>query len=156
MNRIATIIAQCKRAWKWPSEKKLQVANAYLAVSFVSASLGRRPVPDIARALGVRLAGTDPSNSPPPSRADDFTTPLWTVDAVYRHWPGDASCLRRALVLGHLLRQHAPELHLGVRHADEGLEAHAWLTVNGTPLLLATENEAGGSGDYRPLSTLNR
>lgn len=49
-------------------------------------------------------------------------------------WPfGDGPCLRRSLVVGHLLRRHGAALRLGV--ADDGdLPAHAWVEIADRPL----------------------
>lgn len=58
------------------------------------------------------------------------------VQRLAPHLYGDErGCLRRALVLGHLLRQRNPTLHLGVRRTAEGtFGAHAWIEIEGVRL----------------------
>lgn len=47
----------------------------------------------------------------------------------------EQGCLRRSLVLGHLLRSRKPVLRIGVRHDGEvGISAHAWLEIDGYPV----------------------
>ena len=56
-------------------------------------------------------------------------------DRVADAWPfSRGPCLRRTLVLGHLLREHDPALRLGVAGAGDDLNAHAWLEIDGQPL----------------------
>jgi len=48
------------------------------------------------------------------------------------------TCLPRSLVLCHLLRDSgsSPDLRLGVtRHPDNGILAHAWVEIDGVPLI---------------------
>ena len=53
-----------------------------------------------------------------------------------------STCLTRSAVLYTMLRQHGftPSLHLGVRGADTAFEAHAWISIAGTPIADAPEN----------------
>jgi Transglutaminase-like superfamily len=62
------------------------------------------------------------------------------VDSVMRRWPLGDTCLRRALVLAVLLRQHETVLRIGVAKADHQVKAHAWLEVDG--ICLDPENAA--------------
>ncbi|MGH3612588.1 MAG: lasso peptide biosynthesis B2 protein [Pseudonocardia sp.] len=109
-------------------------------------------VPRISRRLGIRLDTS--SNSAPSSGISEVgQLPGWVlgrcaaVDMVFRRWPFDNTCLRRALVLGQRLRRLDPVLVIGVRHDDAGrLAAHAWLTVRGVALdPLASQFAALGS-----------
>lgn len=55
------------------------------------------------------------------------------IDRILRRWPFGDTCLRRALILGFLLRRLDPILQIGVRRDDAGdIAAHAWLVVAGT------------------------
>jgi hypothetical protein len=57
----------------------------------------------------------------------------WAFDATDRVLgllPGRSQCLRRALIAGHLLREHKPSLHIGARR-DGTLAFHAWLELDG-------------------------
>ena len=55
------------------------------------------------------------------------------VSAASRHGLCTATCLRHALVLWFLLRRRGmpAELRIGVRKAEDCLEAHAWVESNG-------------------------
>lgn len=126
-----------------------QVTLAVLVAMVVEAGLRLSSLPRLTRLLGIRLAYDDESDR----RADPVHTPdlpaIWirrralAVNRVFRHWPFDRTCLRRALVLGHRIRKLDPALLIGVRHDDSGnLAAHAWLVVAGVSLdPLATQYE---------------
>ena len=48
-----------------------------------------------------------------------------------RIYGSERGCLRRSLVMGHVLRRHDPVLRIGVRRTDGGFSAHAWVEVAG-------------------------
>jgi hypothetical protein len=48
-----------------------------------------------------------------------------------RIYGSERGCLRRSLVMGHVLRRHDPVLRIGVRRTDGGFAAHAWVEVAG-------------------------
>jgi hypothetical protein len=58
------------------------------------------------------------------------------VSVAAQRGPYLASCLPRALVLWFLLRRHGrdPMIVLGVRNGRNGVEAHAWIELDGTSL----------------------
>lgn len=58
------------------------------------------------------------------------------IGVAARYCPGGASCLVRSLALAGLLRRHgiAAELRLGVARTAPGLEAHAWVELDGRPV----------------------
>ena len=58
------------------------------------------------------------------------------VSTAARHHLYPMTCLRRSLVLQRMLRQEgfAAELCIGVRKEDGGLQAHAWVEVDGEPV----------------------
>ena len=58
------------------------------------------------------------------------------VNIAARHTPFHVTCLSRSLVLGWLLRQRgvASDLRIGARLVDGGLDAHAWVEFEGTPV----------------------
>ncbi|HSL12429.1 MAG TPA: lasso peptide biosynthesis B2 protein [Actinomycetota bacterium] len=60
----------------------------------------------------------------------------WAVEAAGRRVPA-ASCLTRALAADAMLRRagRSPEIRLGVAKADDGVEAHAWLSLDGEVLV---------------------
>lgn len=91
----------------------------------------RRPLPVIAAAFGLRLSAADPV------AVDDGLSlqerrRLEVVDLCFRLWPVQGTCLRRSLVVGWIVRRHAPVLRIGVRRGRSGvLLAHAWVDVPG-------------------------
>ncbi len=68
-------------------------------------------------------------------------TPVQLANRV-RRWlshgsgPWSSSCLTRSLVLYAMLRQHGhhPRFVLGVAGTSNTFDAHAWVTVDGTPV----------------------
>jgi hypothetical protein len=72
----------------------------------------------------------------PSSRRFSADRVEWAVRWAGRGVPG-ASCLTQALALNHLLacQGDACELHIGVNNRNGRFAAHAWVEVNGTPLL---------------------
>lgn len=62
----------------------------------------------------------------------------WAISAVAGSLPGRWTCLTRALAAQRLLgrRGSRAEFHLGARRDDSNLmEAHAWLEVDGEPVV---------------------
>lgn len=55
------------------------------------------------------------------------------VEWTFARWIFDATCLRRALVCGWILRHRDPKLHIGMMEASDGL-AHAWLEIDRSTL----------------------
>jgi hypothetical protein len=128
-----------------------QVALVALVALVVEAGLRLSTLPRLTRLLGIRL-GQDcqsgeqqqDSSRPPGLPVTWIRRRAVAVNRVFRHWPFDATCLRRALVLGQRIRRLGPTLVIGVRRDDSGaLAAHAWLVVAGVALdPLATQFEA--------------
>jgi hypothetical protein len=55
---------------------------------------------------------------------------------LYAVWPFGDTCLRRALVLGHHLRDQSPVLRIGVTAEKcEPVAAHAWVETTDVTLL---------------------
>lgn len=90
------------------------------------------------------LAGHAPA-APRPDAPDDAIL----ADYVSMHLrrlppPWRYTCLRRSLVLYHLMRRggRAIQLHIGVRKETGGaLQAHAWLVKDGAPYLEPDRDE---------------
>ncbi len=117
---------------------RLKVATAYAAslMTVVEALLRLRPVDQAARWLGAPLITHDPGQLPPLDRdllTDRELLMLGSLRWVQRLWPWDATCLRRALAAGWLLRRRRPGLCLGLPGSGSAL-AHAWLIVEGQAL----------------------
>lgn len=73
-----------------------------------------------------------------------FAAADWTLN----RWVFDATCLRRALLYGWILRRRYPELHIGLMEEGD-LVAHAWLTVDGCTL-----GGAGDVGDFNRMTPM--
>lgn len=127
-----------------------QVVLVVLVVLVVEAGLRLSTLPRLTRLLGIRLAQDCESGKqqdvelPPGLPVTWIRRRALAVNRVFRYWPFDDTCLRRALVLGHRIRRLDPTLLIGVRHDDSGaLAAHAWLVVASVSLdPLATQFEA--------------
>lgn len=65
------------------------------------------------------------------------------VEIAGRYAPVEATCLKRALVLSWLLRRRGitTTLQIGVVRQGEALAAHAWLEVEGRPILGVSDDE---------------
>jgi hypothetical protein len=63
----------------------------------------------------------------------------WAARAVRPF--GDGNCLERSLVLYRaLIRAHAaPELYVGFRSGESGVEGHVWVVLDGAPLCDSAE-----------------
>ncbi len=126
------------------------VARTAALATIVEVGLRVLPLPRLAAALGVRLAAEpEPARATPSSTVADLTareqSDLLATERVFRYWPFDDTCLRRALVIGRQLRARGAVLHLGVADSDaveaggrahEGtIVAHAWVEAGDVTLL---------------------
>ncbi len=138
MGRVTSLVALGPRCWPFV----LRVAATAAAVELAVRTL---PLPAVSRFAGVPLAVG-------PERPGDAWAAIPDRDRrraelalrVLRGRPFRATCLRRALVLGVLLRRHHPALRVGVAKAAGTVAAHAWLEVDGVSL-------DAESAAYRPL-----
>jgi hypothetical protein len=107
----------------------------------VEAGLRFGTVPRLAKRLGISMderVGTPAWGGVPLSPAERRG-----VDAarrIVRRWPVEARCLRRSLLVGHVLRGRRPALRLGVAKHDGRVHAHAWIEVDG---LIPEDTEHG-------------
>lgn len=100
---------------------------------FVEVGVRVRPVPSIARALGVRVSGAPTAGPGSPMTARERRRRR-IVEMMSRHWPlvdHDGLCLRRSLLFGWVLRSRDPLLRIGVAKIDGDFSAHAWLELEG-------------------------
>lgn len=98
----------------------------------VDAGVRTVPFPTLLRWLGLSLT-KGPPGEPLPN--DPVLERLVKhVDRVLRRWPEEGRCLRRSLVLGVLLREHAPVVKLGVAKDAAGVRAHAWVEIDDQPI----------------------
>lgn len=121
----------------WKPRDYAAVLRAVLTQARIEWALHRRPLPELAAALGVPLL-----TGPGAAATERFTERLTgeerralrAVRRVLRHWPWGNTCLRRALGIGHVLRHRAPALRVGVTKQDGAVKAHAWLEIDGRSL----------------------
>lgn len=130
----------------WPA----LVATAAVAGAF---EIGMRSLslPRLARLAGMRLGTQSRRAADANNPVTEMLTPeqrrrVWATERVYAVWPFGDTCLRRALVLGHHLRDQSPVLRIGVS-ADssargsvtagksEPIAAHAWVDTTDVTLL---------------------
>lgn len=128
MSRVRTLAALGPRRWPFVARVAATGAVAELAVRVV-------PLPLLARVAGVPLA----TDAPHDGDARRLLAPrdLARLDLamrVVRARPLRATCLRRSLVAGHLLRRYHPRLRLGVAKDSGAVAAHAWIEVDGMSL----------------------
>lgn len=98
------------------------------------------PLPRIVASLGISMAYDESARSDtgrPLLLTDAERRRLRAVGRVMRRWRVrgcGGTCLRSALLNAHALRGRGPTVLLGVRHGDHGIEAHAWVEVEGFSL----------------------
>lgn len=119
----------------------------------VETSLRTSTLPKTARRFGSRLA-LDPGEAEGGDPRLDLTPRELEALAVARQvltrGPFNGTCLRQALLQGHLLRRRHPVLRVGVAKVDGAVTAHAWLEVAGAPL------DPSGASAFEPLRTPTR
>lgn len=127
------------------------VARVALAALGVEATLRLLTLPAAARVAGVGLR-LDGGEDGDPCRELRLTQQesrdLELALRVLRRGPVDDSCLRRSLLIGHLLRRRGPVLRIGVAKRDGQVRAHAWLVVEGASL------DGGRPDGYAELATV--
>lgn len=129
----------------------LALARAAAIAGAVEAGLRASSLSRVTRMLGVGLAtaapgapvraGASAGSALTPRERED----LRAAERVFRFWPFEATCLRRALVAARLLRRRGAVVHLGVaesavaeggRRAGDGpIAAHAWVEAGELQLL---------------------
>jgi hypothetical protein len=144
----------CARvASRWfglPFAQKCETVYVSTLVVTVELLLRFVPLDKVGRWLHVPLI--DPLCAPglPPLRPSSLTGRerrlLAVLASVQDRWLWDATCLRKALASGWVLRRHQPRLCLGLAGSDANL-AHAWLVVDGHTL-----DDLPGAAPFRPLA----
>lgn len=130
-------VARVRRLCRGLHPRHLRVL---LVAGVVEIGLRTMSLPRLARLLGLRMGGDGPTAAEPVAQPDPAAVrrirrSFRATDRVLRRWPFGNTCLRRALVLGHLISGLEPTLCIGVRRDEtRALVAHAWLTVAGFPL----------------------
>lgn len=110
----------------------LLTARAVLVGGLVELGLRALPLEQLAGSLGVGIRfGAAPSGATEGAPSDHQRAIRATDRALRLLHRCERPCLRRALILGHLLRRNGPALRLGVAREDGEVRAHAWLEVDG-------------------------
>lgn len=114
--------------------------------------------------LFAKLPGARPESLFPPEPSTKHRAPDIERAAIAHSFTGrllhsrlfraHRTCLRRSLLLAHLLRKSGVEVTVcfGVREGGAGLEGHSWLEREGGPFLEENENWR----DYASVFTLPR
>lgn len=115
-----------------PRHQRLTAAGMLLLLGVVEAGLRCTDVVRLASTLGVPLAGG--AGDPPPCSDLSELLPaqrrrMLALDWALGRWWAPATCLRRALATGFVLRRRSPVLRLGM--TADGVTAHAWVEAGG-------------------------
>lgn len=97
------------------------------------------------------VAGTISSRGRRPANSEQAQRIAWAIGVAVSRIPLRLTCLRQALAGAWMLkaRGFAPRLHYGVAKASDGsFQSHAWLEVDGLPVL---GHEAAGA--FSPLAS---
>lgn len=138
MSRLGALVALGPRSWPF-------VARVALTATAIELAVRTLPLPTATRLFGVRSA----AGPGEPGDAWQLLTPRERARCtlalrVVAGPPFSATCLRRSLLLGHLLRRRQPTLQVGVAKDAGRVAAHAWIEIAGASL--DPESSA-----YRPL-----
>lgn len=108
--------------------ERLELVRSIADVVTVTVSLQRHGAARLLR----------PSDSPFPTAVDaaDAMSVAERLDCVFAAMPFAPTCLRRSLALRRTLQRQGIEapLTIGVRRGHAGIEAHAWVEVDGVPV----------------------
>jgi hypothetical protein len=88
------------------------------------------PFKQIAAKIGG-VSATDRTTSP------DIRKVRWAVETAARHLPLSLTCLPQAFAASWMLtaRGGRPLLHYGVAKTETGFESHAWVELDGKPVI---------------------
>lgn len=135
--RLARLLRLGPRRWAF-------LARVGVTAALVEVAVRTLPLPTVARVAGVPLVGSGAvaGARPPDDAAHDgwaLLTPRERARGelalrAVEHRPFRATCLRRSLLLGHLLRSRGPVLRVGVKKVAGVVSAHAWVEIDGASL----------------------
>lgn len=139
MNKIERL-----RELSWPERRWL--VEAWLLLFGFRVALRTRPFPSVEKLARIPLTKHGSAEQGPEQPSPRL---VWCVDAAANHHLFPMRCLERSLTRQRMLRKRGveAELKIGVQKQGPGLEAHAWLEIDGQPL---AEPEAIGER-YLPL-----
>lgn len=131
---------------RWPA-----LVHCLAVALLVEACIRSVELPRLARLVGVplRLGPNLESGAAVLSWSERERSRLDLAVRLMRHWPWGNTCLRNALVVGHVVRRRRPRLRVGVALVDGEVHAHAWLEIDGANL------DPTGSAEFTPLEAVN-
>ena len=145
--------ASALRQWvRLPTRSKLTVMKTTALIVVIELALRMTSIDNLASRVGASLADVQGVEHPELAEIDvsKLALPeqlgLAAADWTLSRWVFDATCLRKALLYGWILRSHRPQLHLGLMKSGDAL-AHAWLVVDGYTL--------GALGDVKDFGRLD-
>jgi len=109
-----------------------QFVRTFLISFLIERSLNREQLDATARRFGATLSFDPPvqlAERLPITAAEGVR--LRVALAVLRRTPVNGTCLRRALVIADVVRDHHPILRVGVAKPAGRVEAHAWVEICG-------------------------
>ncbi|WP_166980303.1 lasso peptide biosynthesis B2 protein [Paramicrobacterium fandaimingii] len=129
--RVRTVLAYPPRRWA-------DLVEAVAVAIRVESALRRGGVARAARVGHVHVL-MDGIAAPTAPLAEVNLTPrerekLDTAWRLLRQPPFNGTCLRRAIVGGHFLRDRTPILRIGVSKENGVVAAHAWVEIDGVSL----------------------
>lgn len=137
MTAVAEPVRLLVRAVQMGPRNLLRILYALVLLGAAEVGLRLMPLRPLAARWGVPLS-LEPGSSLHRLEAPHWRlTPteqrmLWAVRRVTpRLYGTERGCLRRSLVVGHLLRHRAPVLRIGVHAGGSSFAAHAWVEVDG-------------------------
>lgn len=115
-----------------------------ITAAVIEAAVRVVPLPVVARLAGVSLAAPDSRDGVEvPALNVTERRAVWLAHAVMQRWPfGGGTCLRRSLIIGHLLRRHAPSLRIGLAREGGPVGAHAWPEIPGADEVMSRRHRA--------------
>ena len=118
------------RFWRFPAWRQALLLHAAVNLVLASVGLALLPFRQAIQLGSVRVRrGTK-------GRAEDV---IWAIEAIARRVPWRAVCIHKGLAAQRMLRRRGVNamLHYGIGHGvdAEGLKAHVWVSVEGTPLI---------------------
>jgi Transglutaminase-like superfamily len=130
----------------WPT-----LVHLGIAMVVIEGGLRLVRLPHLARGVGVPLSltgrGGDAEGQLRLSRPEIDRLDL--ARRLIRRWPTEATCLRRSLLAGHVLRRRHPILRIGVAKVNGRVAAHAWLEIEGVCL------DPSGAAQFEPLTVID-
>src|SRR6478735_8743820 len=134
-----TFVRRARRLLRTPPRDLLTAAHVVMVIAAVEALIRWVPLPRLSELFGVRLnlapVGAPAEQLPLSALSPRARRQVRCTRRVADVWPFAAGpCLRRSLVVGHLLRDQHPALRLGVAANGDEVLAHAWVEIDDRPL----------------------